>query len=160
MLMGQLLALIIVSNSKISEILEKKRKFVTPLLLISMYYFFLFWLWFLVNRKLKLPKPIYFLIIALDSQANFLMIYAFSIIPANFVFVVSVQSVFWTVVLSLIIVRNYKYKLLHFVGLVISLGGVCVTLYGCLTEITNNDEFYLNIKGLLFSIGASVGFSM
>jgi drug/metabolite transporter (DMT)-like permease len=159
-MMGQLIALLMVANGKVSEILEKNKAFVTPFTLISIYYFFLFLLWLLVNKRLKLPKLSYLLIVALDTQANFAMVYAFSIIPANFIFIVNIQMVFWTTLLSMIFIKVYTYRWYHILGSLIAIGGGCLSLYGCLNAIKDSDDFLIHMKGVYYSLGASVGFSM
>jgi drug/metabolite transporter (DMT)-like permease len=159
-IIGQVLALLIVANGKISEVLEKDKQFITPLLLNSFYYFFLFLIWLLVNRKLELPRLKYLLIIVFDTQSSFLMVYAFSLLPANFVFTVNILSVFWTVILSCIFIRTYKYMKVHIIGLGISVIGVGLTLFGCLNGIDDKSAIFENIKGLLLSLCASIGYSV
>jgi drug/metabolite transporter (DMT)-like permease len=159
-IVGQILALLIVANGKVSETLEMDKGFVTPLLMNSFYYFFLFILWLLINRTMILPKPSSLLIIVFDTQSSFLMVYAFSIIPANFIFIINILSVFWTVILSWIFIKAYKYKTSHVIGLLIAVVGVCLTLYGCFSEIDDKDEFFDNIKGMLLTLASSIGYSM
>jgi drug/metabolite transporter (DMT)-like permease len=158
-MMGQLLALLMVANGKVSESIEKTNGFVTPLLLITIYYFFLFLLWVLVNKRLTLPKLSYLLIVAIDTQANFAMVYAFSIIPANFIFIVNIQTVFWTTILSMIFIKSYKYKFMHIVGSLIAICGGCLALYGCVSDLVS-EEFESTMKGVYYSLAASVGISM
>jgi drug/metabolite transporter (DMT)-like permease len=159
-IIGQILALLIVANGKTSEILQKDEKFATPLFMTSLYYFFLFWLWFLINRKIKKPRLVFLFIAVCDSQSNFLMVFAFSKIPPYFIFVINVLSVFWTVILSIFFVKEYKYTKIHIIGVIIAIIGVCLTFYGCIAQLEDKNVLFDNMEGLAYCIIASLGYSM
>jgi drug/metabolite transporter (DMT)-like permease len=157
---GQILALLGIGNGMLSTVLEKHLKIVTPFLLTSSYYFLLAILWIIISRKIKKPKMSYILITLFDSQANFLNIYAFSVVHFNYPFIINVSSVFWTCLFTWIFIRKYKYKKFHIIGVGISILGVAITLYGSLSMIDNTDKIFENMVGLSYCLGASILYSM
>jgi drug/metabolite transporter (DMT)-like permease len=158
-LIGQFLALIGIANAYISTVIEKNYKMVIPLLLTSSYYILLALIWFLISKKFKKPKWYYILITFFDSQANFLNIYAFSIIHFSYPFIINVSSVFWTFLFTYFFIHKYKYKTTHIVGVVISFLGVGISLYGTIT-FNEKDKFWDNIKGLVCCLISSIFYSM
>jgi drug/metabolite transporter (DMT)-like permease len=148
-----------VGNATLSKIIEKDLRFVYPFLLTASYYVLLAIFWILIKRKIKFPKLSYILITIFDSQANFLNIYAFSVIHFNYPFIINVSSVLWTCILTCIFIRNYRYKKYHIIGVIITMVGVGVSLFSSLRKI-QDDSISDNIKGLLFSLGASICYAM
>ena len=159
-IIGQLLAIIGVGNGKISEVIENDKKVVTPLLLTSLYYLILLTLWIIINRKVVCPRFMYIIIAIFDSQANFLNVYAFSVIHFNYLFIINVSSVFWTVLITWIFIKRYRYKKIHILAIGISIIGVIFMLYGCLSRINNKDDLFKNYKGLLYCLIASILYSV
>jgi drug/metabolite transporter (DMT)-like permease len=140
----------------LAKIIEKDKGFITPLLLTALYYFLLLSFWIIFNRKLTKPRFVYVIIAVLDSQANFLNIYAFSIIHFNYAFIINISSVFWTCLLTWIFIKSYKYRKIHILGVSIALLGVAATLYGSMSRLAQIDSLFKDYKGLLLCIGASL----
>ena len=157
---GQLLAIIGVGNGKISEIIEKEKGIVIPLLLTAFYYILLFFLWMIINRKIAKPKLTYILIVIFDSQANFINVYAFHVIHFNCLFIINVCSVLWTVLITWIFIKRYKYKPVHILAVGISVVGIGLSLYGSISRIKDLDEQAKNYKGLILCLISSVCYSM
>lgn len=160
-IIGQTLALIGVGNGTLSKVIEKDYEFIIPLLLTASYYILLGIFWICIYRKLKLPKLSYIFITIFDSQANFLNIYAFSTVHFNYPFIVGVSTVFWTCLFTWLFIKRYKYRNIHILGVLLSLLGVGVTLYGSLSEMDwETNIFSDNIKGLVCCLVASVFYAM
>lgn len=159
-LIGQFLALLGITNAYISTVIEKNYQFVIPLLLTSSYYILLALIWILISRTIKKPKWYYILITIFDSQANFLNIYAFSIIHFSYPFIINVSSVFWTFLFTYFFIHKYKYRLIHVVGVVISFIGVGISIYGSISFVSEEDKFWDNIKGLVCCLISSIFYSM
>lgn len=159
-IIGQILAIIGVTNGKISEIIENEKGVIIPLVLTASYYFLLFIVWLIINRKIVKPKLTYILIAIFDSQANFINVYAFHIIHFNYLFIINVCSVFWTVLITWIFIKKYKYKPVHMISVAISILGISLTLYGCLSRIEDIEELSKNYKGMLLCMVSSICYSM
>jgi drug/metabolite transporter (DMT)-like permease len=128
-----------------------------PLLLLSTYYLFFFIFSVIVHRKrIKKPKIKYILIAVLDSQANYLSVYSFSIIHFTYPFLINISSFFWSVIFTLLFLRNYRYKIMHFIGVIIVLAGACVSLYGSISGINQEESLFDNIKGLVICLVAAI----
>lgn len=139
--------------------IEKDSNFIYPFLLTASYYFLLALFWILMKRKIKFPKLSYILITIFDSQANFLNIYAFSVVHFNYPFIINVSSVFWTCVFTCIFIKKYRYKKYHIIGVTLSLVGVGVSLYSSYRKLQDDTKLE-NLKGLLLSLGASICYAM
>lgn len=159
-IIGQVLALLGIGNATFSMVIEKDMKVVIPLLLTASYYFLLALFWIIINRKISIPKVPYILITLFDSQANFMNIYAFSVIHFNYPFIINISSVFWTCLFTCLFIKRYKYKKVHIIGVVIVLLGVGVTLYGTLTKLVDHDTIFDNVKGLILCLAASICYAM
>jgi drug/metabolite transporter (DMT)-like permease len=159
-IIGQILAIIGVGNGKISEIIENEKGIILPLILTSIYYLLLFILWMIINRKIVKPKLTYILITIFDSQANFINVYAFHIIHFNYLFIINVCSVFWTVLITWIFIKRYKYKPIHILAVGISILGIALSLYGCISRIDDTDEQSQNYTGLIICLVSSICYSM
>jgi len=159
-IIGQVLALIGVGNAAISKIIENDLNFVIPLLLTASYYLLLFLFWIIVKRKIKYPKFSYILITIFDSQANFLNIYAFSVIHFNYPFIINVSCVFWTCIFTCLFIKKYRYTPFNIIGVVVTLLGVIITLVGTFTKLSDAEIIFDNLKGLLLCLAASVCYSM
>lgn len=159
MILGQFLAILGVGNATLSKIIEKDSQFVYPFLLTSSYYFLLALFWLIIKRKIKFPKFSYILITIFDSQANFLNIYAFSVIHFNYPFIINISSVLWTCILTCLFIKKYRYKKYHIIGVILCMIGVGVSLYSSYRQLQDDTKLD-NLKGLLFSLGASVCYSL
>ena len=100
-----------------------------------------------------------FLIAIFDSQGNYLNIYAFQYIMFSYPFIINISSVLWTFLLTYLFIKLYKDKLSHFIGTIISLIGIALTLYG---YISNNDtsDMNNNVYGIILCIGSSLLYSL
>jgi drug/metabolite transporter (DMT)-like permease len=136
------------------------KELMIPSLLSSTYYFTLALFWLLFLRKLNFPK-IHFLFITLfHTQANFLNIYAFSKINFNYSFTINISSVIWTCIFTCIFIRRYKYTKFHILGVVLTLVGLGIAIYG---RFEKNDDLNIllkNVEGTLYCLAASLCFSM
>jgi drug/metabolite transporter (DMT)-like permease len=159
-IVGQILAVLNVTNGIVSDIIENDKKIVIPLFLISLFYLSLFIFWIIIRRKIVYPKLIFIFITIFHSQAIFLNIYAFSVIHFSYLFIINVSTVFWTVLFSCIFIRDYKYHSFHIYGVLICLIGVIITLYGCMSSIEDKEDLFNNYKGLLYTILSSILYSM
>jgi drug/metabolite transporter (DMT)-like permease len=159
-IIGQLLAVIGVGNGKISEIIENEKGVIIPLVLTSSYYFILYIVWMFINRKMVKPKLTYILIAIFDSQANFINVYAFHIIHFNYLFIINVCCVFWTVLITWIFIKKYKYKPIHIISVGVSIIGIALTIYGCMSRIEDIDELSKNYTGILLCLASSICYSM
>jgi drug/metabolite transporter (DMT)-like permease len=159
-IIGQLLALIGIANGTFSKVMEKDLKYVTPLLMTASYYLLLAIVWLSINRTLKSPKFIYVLITIFDSQANFLNIYAFSVVNFSYPFIINISSVFWTCLFTWIFIKAYRYKKIHIIGVSLALLGVGITLLGALRLVDEKDKIFDNMKGLIYCLAASILYSM
>jgi drug/metabolite transporter (DMT)-like permease len=112
------------------------------------------------KRSLKKPRLIYILIAILDSQGNFLNIYAFSVIHFNYAFIINISSVFWTCLLTWLLIKRYTYKFSHIFGISFALCGVAATLYGSMSRLENEESILSNVKGLCFCLAASLLYSL
>ncbi len=160
LLVGQILAILNVTNGIISDIIENDKKVLTPLFLTSLFYLSLFIFWLIINRKISRPKINFVFITIFHSQAIFMTIYAFTVIHFNYLFIINVSTVFWTVLISYLFIRGYKYHIFHIYGVLICLIGVVITLYGCMSSIEDKEDLFDNYKGLILSIASSVLYSM
>ena len=77
----------------------------------------------------------------------------------SYPFIINISSVLWTFLLTYLFIKLYKYKLSHFIGTIISLIGIALTLYG---YISNNDtsDMNNNVYGIILCIGSSLLYSL
>lgn len=154
---GQLLALLSVSNGIFSQQLEIKYTFVTPLLLTSSYYALLGSVWLLINRTIKKPKLIYLIITIVDSQANFINVYAFSVIHFEYPFIINFCSVIWTSIFAWIFIKKYKYFINHILGILIAFGGIILTVMGMFNSFDDFKKLFNgNLIGILCCVSTSI----
>ena len=111
------------------------------------------------KRIFKKPKFCYFLIAILDSQGNYLNIYAFKFIVFSYPFIINIASVLCTFIFTFLFVKLYKYKFSHFIGTIISVLGISLTLYGYMTS-NNITDLQGNVKGILLCIASSLLYSL
>lgn len=155
--LGQLLAVLSVSNGLFSQQLETKYAFVTPLLLTSSYYALLGIIWILINRSIHKPKLSYLLITIVDSQANFINVYAFSIIHFEYPFIINFCSVIWTSIFTWIFIKKYKYFINHILGICIAFFGVILTVVGTFNSFTDFEKlFSSNWIGIVCCVSTSI----
>lgn len=158
-IIGQFISLLSVFNGLACITIETKYHTVIPLLLTSTYYITLTLLW-LYRAKFKLNqlKLIYAIIALIDSQANFINVYAFTIIQFEYPFIINFLSVIWTVLLTMIFITKYTYTKIHKIGLLVSFIGICIIL--C-SNISISHLFNAqSIKGLFCCLITSVLYSI
>ena len=108
---GQLLALLSVGNGFFVEEIQNKNVIKIPLLLNYTYYFLIFFVYFFISKcRIKKPRLIYIILSLIDTQANFLNIFIFSIIQFDYPFIMNVLSTIWSVIFSLIIIKLKNLK--------------------------------------------------
>ena len=107
----------------------------------------------------KKPKFCYLLIAIFDSQGNFLNIYAFQYITFSYPFIINISSVLWTFIFTYLLIKSYKYKISHFIGTIISILGIALSLYGYMryNKSTDSNE---NIIGILLCVASSLLYSL
>jgi len=118
----------------------------------------------LTFRKLTWPKFKYILITIFDSQAIFLNVLAFSVIKFDYVFIINMSTVFWTIMITWLFIKNYKYRLSHLFSTLLAMLGITITfigLYGnipsfIIIAIDNDFPFKDNYVGLFYCIGSSI----
>ena len=158
---GQLLALLSVGNGFFVEEIQNKNGIKIPLLLNSTYYFLIFFVYFFISKcRIKKPRLIYIILSLIDTQANFLNIFIFSIIQFDYPFIMNVLSTIWSVIFSLIIIRIYKYLKNHVFGIILCLVGVFSMLLGTFKDINDFVNMFINfnndIKGILLNLLISI----
>ena len=158
-LTGQFIAILGVLNGLTATTLEKSYKLEYPVFLTASYYLTLFLLYFGLYRDLRKPKLSYIFIVIFDTQANFFNIYAFSKVNFNFPFVINISSFFWTVILSFAIIRNQKYNWKLFLGILTTMLGVSLSLYGMWYEIEQS-QFWDNLSGMIFCFISSICYAL
>ncbi len=107
----------------------------------------------------KKPKFCYLLISIFDSQGNFLNIYAFQYITFSYPFIINISTVLWTFIFTYLLIKSYKYKFWHFIGTLISILGVALSLYGYMIY-NKNTETNENLYGILLCVGSSLLYSL
>jgi len=158
---GQLLALLSVGNGFFVEEIQNKNGIKIPLLLNSTYYFLIFFVYFFISKcRIKKPRLIYIILSLIDTQANFLNIFVFSLIQFDYPFIMNVLSTIWSVIFSLIIIRIYKYLKNHVFGIILCLVGVFSMLLGTFKDINDFVNMFINfnndIKGILLNLLISI----
>ena len=156
LLIGQLLSILSVLNGLCSQYLETKRNLVIPLLLTTSYYFLLFITWIIITREIHKPKLIYIILTIIDSQANFINVYTFSLIQFEYPFIINFSSSIWTFLLTIIFIKKYKYKPLHYISIFISFIGILLAMFGTLHSLWDISSIFTNTKGLLLCLLTSV----
>ena len=158
--LSQLISLLSVSNGMFSRQLEVNKHCVTPLIYTSTYYFLLFIVWLCINRSISKPKLIYILLTFIDSQANFINVYVFTIIRFEYPYIINFSSAVWSFLLTLIIIKKYKYTTTHFIGIAISLFGIIIAILGTFDQLNHIHLLFNNMKGLLICIGNSLLYAL
>ena len=158
-LFGQIISLLSVGNGFCVE--EIQKDFSTPLFVNSCYYFLLFFIYcFIIKFKIKKPKWIYIILSLIDTQANFINVYIFSITKFKYPFIINILSTIWSVVFTLIIIRTYKYLKNHIIGIALSIIGVFASFLGTFNSFEDFknmfSDFNDDIKGLLLCILVSI----
>ena len=158
-LFGQIISLLSVGNGFCVE--EIQKIFVTPLFINACYYFLLFFIYcFIIKFKIKKPKWIYIILSLIDTQANFINVYIFSITKFKYPFIINILSTIWSVVFTLIIIRIYKYLKNHIIGIVLSIIGVFACFLGTFKSFEDFKNMFIDfnddIKGLLLCILVSI----
>ena len=158
LLIGQLLSILSVLNGLCSQYLETKRNLVIPLLLTTSYYFLLFITWIIITREIHKPKLIYIILTIIDSQANFINVYTFSLIQFEYPFIINFLSVIWTVLLTMLFITKYTYTHIHKIGLLITFTGICIILCSniSISHLFNSQS----LKGLFCCLVTSVLYSV
>lgn len=156
LLIGQLLSILSVLNGLCSQYLETKRNFLIPLLLTTSYYFLLFITWIITTREIHRPKLIYIILTIIDSQANFINVYTFSLIQFEYPFIINFSSSIWTFLLTIVFIKKYKYKIIHYISILISFIGILLAMLGTLHSLSDISAMFTNIKGLLLCLFTSI----
>ena len=156
LIIGQVLSILSVMNGLCSQYIEIKRMLKIPLILNSIYYLFIFILWIIITRKIEKPKIIYIIIAIIDSQANFICVYTFGSVKFEYPFIINFSSTIWSFFMTLIFVKKYKYCLIHFISVLISLIGVVLTLVGTFKNLSDVSLMFQNVKGLLLCLASSI----
>ena len=160
-LFGQLISLLAVGNGFFVEEIQNTKDLAIPMLLNSSYYLILFLIYFFISkRKIKKPKLIYIILSILDTQANYINVFLFSFIQFEYPYIINILSSIWTVVFSLILLRQYKYLINHILGIIICLIGVFSVFFGASKTFDDFIEMFKSfnsqIKGLLLCILVSI----
>ena len=135
-LFGQLLSLLSVGNGYFVEEIQKQKELQIPLLLNSTYYLILFFIYFFISKlKVKKPKLIYIILSICDTQANYINIFIFSKIEFKYPYIINILSNIWTVLFTLILLRQYKYLINHKIGLILCFVGVFSAFLGSFNDI-------------------------
>ena len=77
----------------------------------------------------------------------------------SYPFIINISSVLWTFLLTYLFIKLYKYKLSHFIGTIISLIGIALTLYGYISNKDTSD-MNNNVYGIILCIGSSLLYSL
>ena len=160
-LFGQLLALLSVGNGFFVEEIQNDKDIKIPLLLNATYYLFVFFVYFFVSKcRIKKPRLIYIILSIIDTQANFLNIFIFSLIQFDYPFIMNILSTIWSVIFTLILIRIYKYLKNHFFGIILCLFGVFSMLLGTFDNIYDFVNMFIDfntdIKGILLCLLISI----
>ena len=155
---GQLISILSVLNGLACVFIENSFNLRIPLLLTFTYYCFLSLLWlYKSDFKLSKLKTIYFLIALIDSQANFINVYAFTIVQFEYPFIINFLSVIWTIILTYLFIKKYTYTKIQKSGLVISFVGITLTLFCNISLKEINIHF---IKGFIYCFITSILYSV
>ena len=106
---------------------------------------------------MKLPRIKHLLITIFDSQAIFLNVLAFSVIKFDYPFIINMSTVFWTILITWIFIKSYKYRLSHLFSTLFAMLGIAVTFIGM---YDNEFTFKDNYEGLIYCLGSSICTSM
>lgn len=158
-LFGQIISLLCVGNGFCVE--EIQKDFSTPLLINACYYLLLFIFYiFYIKFKIKKPKWIYIILSLIDTQANFINVYIFSITKFKYPFIINILSTIWSVVFTIFIIKTYKYLKNHIIGILLSIIGVFASFLGTFKSFEDFknmfSDFNNDIKGLLLCILVSI----
>ena len=158
-IIGQFISLLSVFNGLACITIETKYHKVIPLLLTYTYYITLSLLWLYRSHfKLNHLKSIYAIIAFVDSQANFINVYTFTIIQFEYPFIINFLSVIWTVLLTMLFITKYTYTHIHKIGLLITFTGICIILCSniSISHLFNSQS----LKGLFCCLVTSVLYSV
>lgn len=158
--LSQVISLISVGNGMFSRELEVNKHCATPLIFTSTYYFLLFVLWLCISRSFSQPKPVYLLLTLIDSQANFINVYVFTIIRFEYPYIINFSSAVWSFLLTLLLIKTYKYAPTHFIGISLSLAGIVIAILGTFEHVSNVHLLFRNKKGLLLCTGNSLLYAL
>ena len=125
------------------------------------YYFLIFLIYFFISKcKIRKPRLIYIILSILDTQSCLINTYLFSFIHFDYPYIMSMLSIIWTVIFSMILLRTYKYLINHFFGMIIWLIGVIAMILGTFNSIKDLkddfNDFGDNIIGLILCLIASI----
>ena len=159
-LIGQGIAILGVVNGLASTIIENNYKLQFPITLTLLYYLTLFLVYLSLEPNLKKPSKYYFLIALFDSQGNMLNIYAFTKLRFSFPFIINFAGYTWTLIITFIFIKAYKYSFQHLYGSLLSIVGIALSIVAILFSDQNNDEIYFNLLGFFMCIVASFCYSL
>lgn len=92
------------------------------------YYLLIFLIFVIKNRGMNKPKLNYFLIGLFDSQGTFLNVLAFGTLSFSYPYVINISSVVWTILLTYIFIKAYKYLKYHIIGMLICMFGITLMI--------------------------------
>ena len=103
---------------------------------------------------------IYIILSICDTQANYINIFIFSKIEFKYPYIINILSNIWTVLFTLILLRQYKYLINHKIGLILCFVGVFSAFLGSFNDIdkfvsmfsTFNDDILGILLCLLVSL--------
>lgn len=168
--LGQILVIISIFNGYSCDMIQNSFQMNYPMLLSFFYYFSLFLTYSVIDLKVEKPKMSYIIIAICDSLANFFNIYAFTLINIQFPFIINIACYLWTILLTILFIKEYSYTKYHYIGVIISLVGITCSLLGLIYgEINKGSSFHLQIfsekkeyllLGILICIVSSIFYSL
>ena len=161
---GQLLSIISVLNGFFNTKIQIKKKLIIPFLLTSIYYL-LFFICFIIYNKFSFKKPkfIYILIILIDCLANGINIFVFSLTKFEYPYIINLNSTLWSVIFTIILIKNVHYCKNHIFGLIIGFIGNILCFLGTFVsfkDIVKIIEEKDNLIGLIICIIISLLYSI
>ena len=147
---GQLIAVIGVIIGLSASKLQNELSIDVPFFMMSFYFLLFFLLNILISRSLPAFNIAFICIAIVDSQANFLNLYAFNLIHFKYPFLINIISLVWTLPLTLLILKQNRFALLHYIAILFCLAGVACSLVGAIINgdfAINPDDSY--IAGLI-----------
>lgn len=160
-ILSQILAVIAVLNGLASTIIENNYRLSFPITLSMLYYFVLFLVYLFVVKTPKRPKLVFAIIALFESQGNCINIYAFTKLRFSYPFIINICGYFWTLLISRIFIKQYRYTYHHAIGIGISILGISSCVYGIIkfSNETNSEESSFSFFGMLLCILSSLLYS-
>lgn len=159
--LSQIIAVIGVLNGLANTLIENNYHLSFPITLSLLYYLVLFIVYLAIVKSPKRPKLVFILIALFDSQGNCLNIYAFTKLRFSFPFIINICGYFWTLLISSIFIKQYRYTFHHAIGIGISILGISSCVYGIVSYSNNqsSDEPPFSYFGMGICIVSSLFYS-